>query len=97
MQNQTPNQGNNYRVTHLNDPIPYEPALSGYEQISPSYYITSNNTVPPTANDIVIQVGNDVTNPISSNLTTEDQAHDFYFNRISSCYPSACEICIPFM
>jgi len=40
--NQAPAQGNNYRITHTNDPVPRLPFQAmGYEHISPEYYISS--------------------------------------------------------
>jgi hypothetical protein len=91
---QSPSLGINYRVTHKDDIVPNNPTTAGYVHISPSYYISSGNTIPPTPSDIDVQEGTNITIP-SDGLSDAQAAHDFYFNKISSCYPSACEICIP--
>ena len=92
---QEPSQGVNYRVIHTGDPVANAPSLSsGYYHISPNYYITSGNDVAPTVDQIIIQTGTDFDEPNVS-LSGGQAAHDFYFNKISSCYPSPCEICIP--
>ncbi|CAG7928653.1 unnamed protein product [Penicillium olsonii] len=49
-------QGNNYRFTHINDPVPKLPLLAmGYVHISPEYYITAPNnaTVKPSEVEVI--------------------------------------------
>jgi hypothetical protein len=95
MMAQEPKQGINYRVIHKGDPVANAPSMSsGYAHISPNYYIQSDNSVAPTPDQIIIQTGTSFDEPDTS-LSGGQAAHDFYFNKISSCYPSACEICIP--
>jgi pimeloyl-ACP methyl ester carboxylesterase len=51
-------QGNNYRFTHTNDPVPKLPLLSmGYVHISPEYYITAPNNATVTASDVKVIEG----------------------------------------
>jgi pimeloyl-ACP methyl ester carboxylesterase len=46
-------QGNNYRFTHIDDPVPKLPLLSmGYVHISPEYYITAPNNATVKASTI---------------------------------------------
>lgn len=55
--------GNNYRVSHLDDPVPGLPLKGlppfGYYHVWPQYYITSGNNVPVTVNDINEEVWNE--------------------------------------
>lgn len=48
--------GNNYRVSHIHDPVPGLPLKGlppfGYFHVWPQWYITSGNNVPVTVNDI---------------------------------------------
>ncbi|CAG8920925.1 unnamed protein product [Penicillium salamii] len=49
-------QGNNFRFTHINDPVPKLPLLAmGYVHISPEYYITAPNnaTVKPSEVEVI--------------------------------------------
>lgn len=80
-------QGNNYRVTHLNDPVPRLPTLNmGYVHISPEYYISSANNVAVTANDINTYVGNsNLSGNAQWGLNVDVNAHLWYFNDISAC------------
>lgn len=51
-------QGNNYRFTHINDPVPKLPLLSmGYVHISPEYYITSPNNATVKASEVKVIEG----------------------------------------
>ncbi|KAH3504787.1 hypothetical protein KXW24_007723 [Aspergillus fumigatus] len=46
-------QGNNYRFTHRDDPVPKLPLLTmGYVHISPEYYITAADNVTVTEKDV---------------------------------------------
>jgi hypothetical protein len=93
---QDPSQGTNYRVIHLWDPVPSEPSQSsGYAHILPAYYISSGNNVTVTPADITIQT-TDIDPPSAPTSEDGDNAHDWYFNRTPDCYPSPCEICIPY-
>ncbi|OJD40793.1 lipase class 3 [Diplodia corticola] len=80
-------QGNNYRVTHLNDPVPRLPTLNmGYVHISPEYYISSANDVAVTANDINTYVGNsNLSGNAQWGLAVDVAAHLWYFGDVSAC------------
>jgi len=85
---QAPQLGMNYRVAHQYDPVPTVPMLSsGFRHTSPAYFITTATGVNPTIADIEIQEGTSNQNPWGSSMTIDGQAHDFYFNEISSCFP----------
>ncbi|KAL1630957.1 hypothetical protein SLS56_004631 [Neofusicoccum ribis] len=79
--------GGNYRVTHLNDPVPRLPTLNmGYVHISPEYYISSANNVAVTANDITVYTGNsNLSGNAQWGLNVDVNAHLWYFNDISAC------------
>ncbi|KAL1652006.1 hypothetical protein SLS58_000129 [Diplodia intermedia] len=80
-------QGNNYRVTHLNDPVPRLPTLNmGYVHISPEYYISSANDAAVTANDINTYVGNsNLSGNAQWGLAVDIAAHLWYLGDISAC------------
>jgi hypothetical protein len=85
---QSPRLGMNYRVAHQYDPVPTMPPLiNGFRHTSPAYFITAATGVTPTAADIVIQEGTSSQNPWGSSMTIDGQAHVFYFNAITSCFP----------
>lgn len=80
--------GGNFRVTHKNDPVPrLAPVVLGFVHISPEYYISSPNNVVPTANDITKYTGaiNLLGNSGNNPLSTDVDAHGWYFNAISAC------------
>ena len=87
------NQGNNYRVTHTEDPIPKLPGyLLGYGHISPEYWVTSSSGAPVAAKDI--KVSNGAINFWGNGGTWGSNANDhmFYFNSISACGPTQLEL-----
>jgi alpha-beta hydrolase superfamily lysophospholipase len=52
------NLGGNFRVTHLDDPVPrLPPLILGFVHISPEYYINTGNNVVVTAGDITKHSG----------------------------------------
>ncbi|KAB8242168.1 Alpha/Beta hydrolase protein [Aspergillus flavus] len=52
------NQGNNYRFTHNDDPVPKLPLLTmGYVHISPEYYITAPDNTTVTDNQVTVLDG----------------------------------------
>ena len=76
------------RVTHLNDPVPRLPPVAlGFAHISPEYYITAPNNVPPTPADITKYEGsfNLMGNTGSNPLQLDISAHGWYFNQIGAC------------
>lgn len=51
-------QGNNYRFTHRDDPVPKLPLLTmGYVHISPEYYITAPDNSTITEKDVTVLEG----------------------------------------
>lgn len=92
---QAPSKGENYRVTHLWDPVPDVPSQSsGYVHILPGYYISSGNDVVVTPEDIELQA-TDIPPPSAPTSGEGQTAHSWYFNHVSACYPVICDICVP--
>ncbi|KAI9754304.1 MAG: hypothetical protein M4579_004768 [Chaenotheca gracillima] len=81
------NQGNNYRVTHTDDPVPKLPPLAlGFTHLSPEYHIESGDDTVSASNI------NEYTGTInlSGNTGTggfDVNAHLHYFGPISACSP----------
>jgi hypothetical protein len=87
------NQGNNFRVTHKEDPVPKLPGyLLGYAHISPEYWITSPTDAPVTTRDIKVSSGaiNFSGNGGTWNSNAND--HTWYFNATASCAPQQLEL-----
>lgn len=89
-------KGNNYRISHKNDPVPgVPPWLAGYVHIWPQYYISSANYITPTPKDVakwvveespatngtVAPIGYDTNNTNVINI----EAHLWYFRQTSGC------------
>ncbi|KAL5119540.1 hypothetical protein ACEQ8H_002605 [Pleosporales sp. CAS-2024a] len=79
--------GGNYRVTHMNDPVPKLPTLlMGFVHISPEYYIDKGDgeTVAP-ADMYVYQGMANVLVGDEATLALDINAHQWYFAKIYSC------------
>ncbi|KAE9978070.1 hypothetical protein EG328_001690 [Venturia inaequalis] len=75
------NKGANYRLTHLNDPVPRLPPRSfGFEHVDTEYYISSAYGAVVTVADVAVCDCND------DWVALDIQAHAWYFGRISVCY-----------
>lgn len=75
------NLGANYRVTHLNDPVPRLPPVSfGYQHVDTEYYISSANNVVVTESDVLTCECNE------DFVVLDIAAHAWYFGAISACY-----------
>lgn len=79
--------GGNFRVTHVNDPVPKLPLLTmGYVHISPEYYVSTPNYKDVNAGDV--QVYNGAINLLKGNqawLTIDIEAHRWYFGSMYTC------------
>jgi len=90
IQSSSPELGQTFKVTHLNDPVPDMPfTLLGHADFFPEYYISSPNGQPFTAKHISILEaliegkGNLFQKP------KDQEAHAFYMrdgSKISACY-----------
>jgi hypothetical protein len=83
-------QGNNYRVTHKQDPVPKLPGyLLRYAHISPEYWITSASGANVTIQNIKSSTGaiNVLGNVGTFGSTVGD--HMWYFGAISACSPQS--------
>ncbi|KAJ5690306.1 hypothetical protein N7462_004698 [Penicillium macrosclerotiorum] len=82
-------QPNNYRFTHINDPVPKLPLLAmGYVHVSPEYYITAPNNASVSANDIKVLEGEvnwDGNTGTGVPSLSAFPAHHWYFERADGC------------
>ena len=84
--NQAPAKGNNYRLTHTNDPVPRMPfEAMGYVHISPEYYISSGIGATPGVEDISTYQGLTEKKGNAAWLFTDMFAHGWYFNSVALC------------
>jgi len=79
--------GLNYRLTHLNDPIPQvPPTWFGYQHLGPEYYIDTGNAEPVAASNISVLAGGENPEGNAQWFLMDTEAHIWYLSRISACY-----------
>lgn len=87
---QSPDLGNNYRMTHYNDPVPQiPPEWVDYEHTSPEYWLA---TGPDTREEYSVQdiivcegIGNDSCNAGTGLIPTDGTSHSYYLGQIDVC------------
>ncbi|KAJ5782957.1 hypothetical protein N7457_004731 [Penicillium paradoxum] len=81
-------QGNNYRFTHTNDPVPKLPLLSmGYVHISPEYWITTPDNTTVSTSQIELIEGDVSFNGNTGTglpLLSQFEAHHWYFTHVDA-------------
>lgn len=90
---QAPSLGLNFRVTHVNDPVPQlPPTWIGYQQISPEYWLANGTSVTDNyeVGDVLIceGIGNEDCNAGTGLVPIDGTAHDHYLGKISACQGS---------
>lgn len=91
----TAQEGNEYRITHTDDPVPKLPPITlNYRHISPEYWINTEN-VEVMAEDVEVCSGfanltgcNAGTGLGNNNAT----AHVWYYGKIPACFAGELEI-----
>jgi ethanolamine utilization microcompartment shell protein EutS len=86
---QTPKEklGENYRVTHYNDPVPrLPPAMMGYAHYTPEIYISTKNQKTVALSDILTLNGSAISKGNDQFRVLDVEAHRWYFNAVSACY-----------
>lgn len=82
-------QPNNYRFTHINDPVPKLPIIAmGYVHVSPEYYIISSNNATVTTSDVKVLEGSinwDGNTGTGVPGLTDFDAHHWYFEEADGC------------
>ncbi|OTB06123.1 hypothetical protein M426DRAFT_118614 [Hypoxylon sp. CI-4A] len=84
----TDQAGAEYRVTHLDDPVPrLPPIVVGYAHTSPEYWLSDGdaNTTAYAAADIQVCEGDENTDCNGGTDGLDTDAHVFYFVHISAC------------
>lgn len=90
---QSPTLGNNYRMTHLNDPVPQlPPTWIGYQHTSPEYWLSdgTDTTNDYEASDVVVceGVGNADCNAGEGLVPIDGTSHSHYLGLIDGCQGS---------
>ncbi|QDS76738.1 hypothetical protein FKW77_001301 [Venturia effusa] len=86
---QTPkqSQGENFRVTHYNDPVPrLPPTVMGFAHYHPEIYLSGKNNVKVAPSDILYLDASAVSKGTEQFTAVDVDAHRWYFNNISACY-----------
>lgn len=86
----TPDLGDNYRITHLTDPIPDMPGLwTGHADIYPEYFISSPNNSSVKATEIKVLKALIKGMGSLFALPKDMESHSWYFSHVSSCYAAS--------
>ncbi|GKT58485.1 lipase [Colletotrichum tofieldiae] len=80
--------GAEYRITHIDDPVPrLPPILFGYRHTSPEYWLSTGNatTIDYTIADIKVCEGDANTKCNGGTFGLNVDAHKYYFRRTGAC------------
>ncbi|KAH6652149.1 lipase [Truncatella angustata] len=86
----TDQAGAEYRVTHLDDPVPrLPPIILNYRHTSPEYWLSNGaaTTTDYTASDVKVCEGYSNLACNAGTLGFDTDAHSYYFEAISGCSP----------
>lgn len=84
--------GENFRVTHSDDPVPrLPPASFNFAHISPEYWVTPANNIVPTPADIIRLDGDVNFQGNAGQKGFDSDAHLWYFGSIANCSPTRFE------
>jgi hypothetical protein len=91
--NQAPSLGHNYRMTHLDDPVPQiPPTWIGYEHTSPEYWLSdgTDTTDDYLPSDVVVceGIGNTDCNAGEGLIPIDGTSHSHYLGLIDGCQGS---------
>ncbi|KAK3316909.1 Alpha/Beta hydrolase protein [Apodospora peruviana] len=90
----TEQAGNEYRVTHTDDPVPKLPPITlNYAHTSPEYWITTDENEVVSASEITVCNGYTTLDCNAGALGVNATAHVWYFGHTSGCGPD--EIILP--
>ncbi|TID19955.1 gb [Venturia nashicola] len=79
--------GENFRVTHYNDPVPrLPPPAMGFAHYTPEIYLAGKNNVKVSLSDIALLDASSVSKGTEQHTIVDVEAHRWYFNKISACY-----------
>ncbi|KAK1977162.1 lipase [Colletotrichum cereale] len=84
----TAQPGAEYRITHVDDPVPrLPPILFGYRHTSPEYWLSTGSatTIDYTIADIKVCEGDRNTNCNGGTLALDGDAHKYYFRDTGAC------------
>jgi len=87
---QAPALGGNFRMTHVNDPVPQlPPTWIGYQHFAPEYWLANGTATTDNyeAEDVVVceDIGNGDCNAGTGLIPIEGDAHDHYLGNIGAC------------
>ncbi|KAH0497946.1 hypothetical protein TgHK011_005227 [Trichoderma gracile] len=87
----TSQPGAEFRVTHVDDPVPrLPPIILDYRHVSPEFWLSTGDgeTVSYAVADVAVCTGIDNVDCNGGTSGVDLTAHSFYFEKVSGCAPS---------